>query len=68
MFSGRRQNWSGLQEDWYLGLSLCKWLYLDSEGASSGILIMGDARRMVEKVEEAIGLYLVSCRFRNVGD
>ena len=44
------------------------WLYLDSEGASSGILIIWDARRMVEKVEEAIGQHLVSCRFGNVGD
>ena len=30
------------------------WLYLGSEGASSGILLMWD-RRVVEKIEEAVG-------------
>ena len=43
------------------------WLYLGSEGASSGILLMWD-RRVVEKIEEAVGLFSISCRFKNVSD
>ena len=43
------------------------WLYLGSEGASSGILLMWD-RRVVEKIEEAVGHFSISCRFKNVSD
>ena len=43
------------------------WLYLGSVGASGGILLMWD-RRVVEKVEEAVGHFSVSCKFKNVGD
>ena len=43
------------------------WLYLGSEGASSGILLMWD-RRVVEKLEEAVGNFSISCRFKNVND
>ena len=43
------------------------WVYLSSIGTSSGILVMWD-RRVVEKLEEAVGDFSVSCRFRNVGD
>jgi len=43
--------------------SYIDWLYLGSEGASSGILLMWD-RRVVEKVE-AVGHFSVSCRFEN---
>ena len=43
------------------------WLYLGSDGASRGILLMWDSR-VVEKVEEAVGHFSVSCEFKNVGD
>ena len=43
------------------------WLYLGSVGASGGILLMWD-RRVVENVEEAVGHFSVSCKFKNVGD
>ncbi|XP_050277756.1 uncharacterized protein LOC126719218 [Quercus robur] len=43
------------------------WLYLGSEGASGGIVLMWD-RRAMEKVEEAVGRFSVSCRFKNIGD
>ena len=43
------------------------WLYLGSEGASGGILLMWD-RRVVEKIKEAVGQFSISCRFKNVSD
>ena len=43
------------------------WLYLGSEGASGGILLMWD-RRVVEKIEEAVGFFSILCRFKNVSD
>ena len=43
------------------------WTSLGSNGASSGILLMWD-RRMVERVDEAVGYYSLSCKFRNVID
>jgi exonuclease III len=43
------------------------WAVIGSVGASGGILVMWD-RRVVEKVEEAIGQYSVSCKFQNVED
>ena len=43
------------------------WLYLGSVGASGGILLMWD-RQVVENVEEAVGHFSVSCKFKNVGD
>ena len=43
------------------------WLYLGSEGASGGILLMWD-RRVVEKLEEAVGNFSISCKFKNVSD
>uniref|UniRef100_A0A2N9FK77 Transposase MuDR plant domain-containing protein n=1 Tax=Fagus sylvatica TaxID=28930 RepID=A0A2N9FK77_FAGSY len=43
------------------------WLYLGSIGATGGILLMWDSR-VVEKVEEAVGIYSISCKFRNVTD
>ena len=43
------------------------WLYLGSECASGGIVLMWD-QRAVEKVEEAVGCFSISCRFKNVGD
>ena len=47
--------------------SYVDWLYLGSDGAFGGILLMWDSR-VVEKVEEAVGHFLVSCKFKNVGD
>ena len=43
------------------------WLYLGSDGASGGILLIWNSR-VVEKVEEAVGHFSVSCKFKNVGD
>ena len=43
------------------------WLYLGSKCASGGIVLMWDWRA-VEKVEEAVGRFSVSCRFKNVGN
>ena len=41
------------------------WLCLDFMGASGGIIVMWDTR-VVEKVEEAIGCFSVSCKFKVV--
>ena len=49
------------------GCHYMDWACLGSVGASGGILVMWD-RRVVEKVEEAIGQYSVSCKFQNVED
>lgn len=38
------------------------WLYLSSNGASSGILLMWD-RRVMEKIDKAVGTYSVSFEF-----
>jgi exonuclease III len=43
------------------------WMFLGSNGASGGILVMWD-KRLVEKVEDAVGLYSVSCKFKNTAD
>ena len=43
------------------------WIYLGSVGASGGILVMWD-NRVVEKLEEAVGYYSISNKFRNVGN
>ena len=43
------------------------WLYLGSVGASCGILLMWD-RRVVEKIEEVVGYFSISYRFKNVSD
>ena len=43
------------------------WLYLDSIGASDGVLVMWDKRTM-EKINEAVGRFSVSCKFKNVED
>ena len=43
------------------------WVFLGSNGASGGILLMWD-RRVVEKLEDAVGQYSVSCKFRTVMD
>ena len=43
------------------------WLYLGSIGASGAVLVMWD-RRIVEKIEEAVGRFSVSCKFKNVED
>ena len=49
------------------GCQYVDWVYLGSLGATGGILVMWDSR-VVEKFEEAVGHYSVSCRFKNVGD
>ena len=49
------------------GCPYVDWLYLGLEGAFGGIVLMWD-RRVVEKVEEAVGHFSVSCKFKNVGD
>jgi exonuclease III len=41
------------------------WVYLGSRKASGGILLMWD-RKVVEKIEEYVGRYVVACAFRSV--
>ena len=53
-----RSIWSCLDIDW---------LYLGFKGASGGILFMWD-RRVVEKIEEAVGFFSISCRFKNINN
>ena len=43
------------------------WVYLGSEGALDGILLMWD-RRVVEKIDEAVGLFSVACKFQCIED
>jgi len=43
------------------------WLYLGSVGASSGVLLMWD-NRVVDNVEETVGRFSVSCKFKIVVD
>uniref|UniRef100_A0A2N9H2I2 Endonuclease/exonuclease/phosphatase domain-containing protein n=1 Tax=Fagus sylvatica TaxID=28930 RepID=A0A2N9H2I2_FAGSY len=47
------------------GIHHLDWLYLGSMGASGGILLMWDTR-VVEKIDDAVGNYSVSCKFRSV--
>ena len=42
-------------------------MFLGSIGASGGILLMWDGR-VVEKLEDVVGYFSVSCKFRNVED
>jgi hypothetical protein len=44
-----------------------EWCHMDSCGASGGILLMWD-RRVVSKIEDCLGNYVVACSFRNVED
>ena len=43
------------------------WMFLRSNDASGGILLMWD-RRAVEKLEDAVRYFSVSCKFKNVED
>uniref|UniRef100_A0A2N9FRM3 Reverse transcriptase domain-containing protein n=1 Tax=Fagus sylvatica TaxID=28930 RepID=A0A2N9FRM3_FAGSY len=43
------------------------WMFLGSIRASDGILLMWNSR-VVEKLEDAVGYFSVSCKFRNVED
>jgi exonuclease III len=43
------------------------WMFLGSNGASGGILLMWD-KRCVEKSEDVVEIYSVSCKFKNVAD
>ena len=49
------------------GIHHVDWLYLGSEGASGGILMMWD-RRVVARIDSAMGHFSISCKFRNVLD
>jgi exonuclease III len=44
-----------------------EWCHVASNGASGGILLMWD-RRVVSKLDECMGRYVVACSFRNVED
>jgi hypothetical protein len=44
-----------------------EWCHVASNGASGGILLMWD-RRVVTKIDECLGRYVVACSFRNVED
>ena len=43
------------------------WVYLGSEGALDEISLMRD-RRVVEKINEAVGLFSVACKFQCIED
>ena len=43
------------------------WMFLRSNGASGGSLLMWD-KRLVEKLKDAVGFFSVSCKFKNVED
>ena len=43
------------------------WSYLGSCGASGGVLVMWDTQ-VVNKMEEAVGRFSVSCKFTSVSD
>ena len=43
------------------------WSYLGTCGASRGVLVMWDTQ-VVNKMEEAVGRFSVSCKFTNVSD
>jgi hypothetical protein len=43
------------------------WVCLDSSGAFGGILIMWD-KRVVEKIDECVGIYSLAVSFRNIVD
>ena len=47
------------------GLQYLDWLYCGLNGASGGILLMWDTR-VVEKIEDAMGNFSVSCKFKSV--
>jgi hypothetical protein len=47
------------------GCNYVDWLYIGSMGASRGILIMWD-RRVMKKIEECVGRFMVACVFRSV--
>jgi len=49
------------------GCHFVDWCYLASCGASGGILILWD-RRIVEKLDEYVGEFVVACSFRSVAD
>ena len=49
------------------GIHHVDWFYLGFEEASRGILLMWD-RRVVERIEVAMGHFSVSCKFQNVFD
>ena len=43
------------------------WIFLGSNGASGGNLLMWD-KRLVEKLEDAVGYFSVICKFKNMED
>jgi hypothetical protein len=74
--SGRRMLFVFRKLDWNMSSSLGRslwgyqyvdWYCLNSRGTSSGILLMWD-RKVVEKVEQCVGMFVVACSFRNVDD
>ena len=49
------------------GCHYVDWVFLGSNGASDDILLMWD-RRLVEKLEDTVGQYSVSCKFKTIMD
>jgi exonuclease III len=49
------------------GCTHVDWCFLESRGASRGILIMWD-RSVVEKLDDCVGRFIVACSFRSVND
>jgi hypothetical protein len=49
------------------GCQYVDWCYMGASGALGEILLMWD-RRVVQKVEEYVGRYIVACSLRNTND
>uniref|UniRef100_A0A2N9FKE1 Uncharacterized protein n=1 Tax=Fagus sylvatica TaxID=28930 RepID=A0A2N9FKE1_FAGSY len=47
------------------GLPYVDWLYCGSDGASGGVVVMWDTR-VVEKIDETVGHFSISCKFHSV--
>jgi hypothetical protein len=46
----------------FWGCAHADWCFLGSRGASGGILLMWD-RRVVEKLEDCVGRFIIACFF-----
>ncbi|KAH7846593.1 hypothetical protein Vadar_015807 [Vaccinium darrowii] len=55
----------GAKEIW--GNKWVEWIHLDAIGAAGGVWVLWDSR-VVEKIDEELGMFSVSCLFKNVTD
>lgn len=43
------------------------WIHLDAIGAAGRVLVLWDSR-VVERLDDEVGMFSVSCLFKNVAD